>query len=401
MTGLSFSHDGNRLASGGRDGSLIVWDLRHLAPLGEPLIGHEEGVLAAAVLEDSRTVVSVDRDGALLQWQLPGPDRGAGLQRRDDQARAATSDLRSPLMAKVRDVALSVNGRMAALVRRDGGLFLWPFGDSRAPIEVPLDGQHISDVALSADGQMLAAINRANAVELWRVAPGSSAERRPFRMLGMESVKLRRAALSPDHRILATADSDNAIRFWRTDATESTPPPPLAGHRDRILALAFSTDGKWLASAGLDNSLILWEVATSRPLLAPLQGHRDAIRSVAFSPDNSLLASAGDDETIMFWSLPSGEQVGAPLHIHSDSVRDLAFSPDGKWLVSAGLDKQLVAWSLERLVAEGVIARFNAGEALKALCDKVAENLSAAEWSRYAGPGVHYIEQCPDKRRPS
>ncbi len=401
VTGLSFSHDGNRLASAGRDGSLIVWDLRHLAPLGEPLIGHDEGVLAAGVLEDSRTVVSVDRGGALLQWQLPGPDRGASLLRRDDQVRAAVIDLRSPQTANVRDVALSVNGRTAALVRRDGGLFLWPFGDSRAPIEVPLDGQRISDVAFSADGQMLAAINRANAVELWRVAPGSSAERRPFRMLGMESVKLRRAALSPDHRILATADSDNAIRFWHTDATEGTPPPPLAGHRDRILALAFGTDGKWLASAGLDRSIILWEVATGRPLPAPLQGHRDAIRSVAFSPDNSLLASAGDDETIMFWSLPSGEQLGAPLHIHSDSVRDLAFSPDGKWLISAGLDKQLVAWSLERLVGEGVIARFNTAESLKALCDKVAENLSAAEWSRYAGPGVPYIEQCPGKRRPS
>jgi WD40 repeat protein len=142
------------------------------------------------------------------------------------------------------------------------------------------------------------------------------------------------------------------------------------------------------------------EVATGRPLLAPLQGHRDVIRSVAFSPDSSLLASAGDMRP-SFSGRCRAASSSVPLHVHSDSVRDLAFSPDGKWLVSAGLDKQVVAWSLERLAGEGVIARFNAGQSLKALCDKVAENLSAAEWSRYAGPGVPYVVQCPDKLRPS
>jgi WD40 repeat protein len=109
----------------------------------------------------------------------------------------------------------------------------------------------------------------------------------------------------------------------------------LAGHKDSIAALAFSPDGKALASAGADKSIRLWDVAAKQPRLA-LPAHTGAITSLAFSPDGQALASAGKDRFVRFWDPAEGRK---RFEIEPDEDDDpdlLAISPDGTLLATTG-----------------------------------------------------------------
>src|SRR5258705_247692 len=101
---------------------------------------------------------------------------------------------------------------------------------------------------------------------------------------------------------------------------------PLRDHADLIFSVAFSPDGKTLASGSEDGPLRQWDVATGRPIGHPLPGHTAQIFSVALSPDDKALASGSDDGTVRLWDVTTGR----PLTGHTTDVTSVAFSPDGK-----------------------------------------------------------------------
>ena len=110
----------------------------------------------------------------------------------------------------------------------------------------------------------------------------------------------------------------------------------LVGHSDGVRSVAFSPDGKLLASGGSDNSIRIWDMKSHTEKVA-LKGHLDSVSSVAFSPDGKLLASGSHDFTIRIWDIETG-QVRATLgkNLSSDLPYNIAFSPDGKTLAASG-----------------------------------------------------------------
>ncbi|MCC5643027.1 hypothetical protein LC607_08765 [Nostoc sp. CHAB 5824] len=118
----------------------------------------------------------------------------------------------------------------------------------------------------------------------------------------------------------------------------------LQGHCDSIRSVAFSPDGKIIASGSYDRTIKLWNVGTVREIYT-LQGHSDYIHSVAFSPDGKILVSGSDDKTIKLWNVGTGREIST-LHGHSNWVCSVAFSPDGKILASGSADTTINTWQL-------------------------------------------------------
>jgi len=140
-------------------------------------------------------------------------------------------------------------------------------------------------------------------------------------------------AFSPDGKRLASASGDRTVKVW--DAGTGQESFTLKGHTDAVVSVAFSPDGKRLASASKDQTVKVWDAGTGQETLT-LKGHINEVDSVAFSPDGKWLASASFDQTVKVWDAGTGQET-LTLKGHTGWVVSVAFSPDGKRLASASV----------------------------------------------------------------
>ncbi len=194
----------------------------------------------------------------------------------------------------------------------------------------------VTGLAYRPDGKILAAgVHR----EVIYVDPHKGEVIR--RLTGL-SADVSALAWSPDGALLAVATGSSGVtgevRIYAGDELRHT----ITAHRDLIYDLAFSPDGKILATCGYDRLIRLWDTTTGKPI-RDLKDHSDAVYAVAFSPDGRLLASGAADRAVKVWDVATGKRLYT-LGESTDWVYAVAWHPDGKHLAAGGVDRSLRVW---------------------------------------------------------
>jgi WD40 repeat protein len=189
-------------------------------------------------------------------------------------------------------------------------------------------------------------------------------------------------AFSPDGKTLASGGQDQTVKLW--DVTTGKVTAALEGHAGSVWAVGFSPDGKTLVAGSgcfdpqrqqyISGELKVWDVA-QRSVKETLEGHAKVVNALAFSPDGKLLASASDDGSVKLWDVADGgmrlrhvvydAQVippGLRKKRPPDAVSSVVFSPDGKLLAWGDNDFVIVLWDVsagqEKARLEGTLAEF-------------------------------------------
>lgn len=205
------------------------------------------------------------------------------------------------------------------------------------PVAVP-----ITALAFSPDGKQVAASGY-HELTLWKVEDGSLERRLPG--LGERVYDI---AYSADGKWLATASGDpgqfGSVKLWMAEpGGGGKPVRDLVESTDSVFAVSFSPDSKLLAAAGADRAIRIWE-AESGKLLATIEDHADWILDVAFSPDGKRLASASRDKTSKVFDVVKKESL-VTFPGHAQTVECVSFSPDGKLVATGGDDQQIRFWN--------------------------------------------------------
>lgn len=201
------------------------------------------------------------------------------------------------------------------------------------------------DIATSNPG--LAAMLAAAA---WRIAPTPLARESMLNVLAdPERIQLgpgdQDVAFSPDGKILATASHSGIVQLWNVRTHLQIGEPIDVG--SSLVAVAFSPDGKILATAGKD--IRLWSVATSHLIASPIawRGRFDPAVKLAFSPSGKMIAALTFRGSVLLWNMDTHQQIGASIHLNGrQDLTALAFSPDGKLLAAGGTDGTVRLWNV-------------------------------------------------------
>ena len=250
---------------------------------------------------------------------------------------------------QTRSLAFSPDGALLASGGLEGEILFWDPEQGQLLRTIRSHGGSVNALAFRSDGQVLVSGGTDEFIRQWAIPSGE--ELRSFTSLTGDISSL---AVSPDGAQIA-ADGINSVFVW--DAASGAIVHRLEGHSERVFSVAFSPDGRWIASGGDDNSILLWQAASGEQIRR-LEGHTAWILALAFSPDSSVLASAGDG-TIRLWDVASGT-LKASLAGDFNNADSLAFSRDGAWLVSSN-EEEIRVWDAASGEPAGLIAGHGRG----------------------------------------
>jgi WD40 repeat protein/serine/threonine protein kinase len=359
------------------------WEWGRLAFLCQQDVGI---VPAAAPLEsidvadDGSRLAAGGWNGTVGIWQLP--------------SRQTLVSLPHGPTSFVNAVAFAPGGHLLATGSNDtagGYLRLWD-ADSGQLLRT-CDGHEdaVLSVAFSPDGQWLLSSSYDGTARLWDAATG-----RLLRTFAGHDWWVWSAAFSPDAERIVTASHDGTAIVWSTETGEQIG-APFMGHWQRgsqmpVYTAAFSPDGRRVASGGLDNRVLIWDPAALQPFdydraiadqqlpkryLFALEGHKAAVRSIAWSADGEHIITGSQDNTVCVWAADSGEPIKT-LRGHDGWVRCCRFSADGRRVLSGSHDQTIRFWD----IAGYHEARVLRGQVLDAHLDAVLAACFSADGRR-------------------
>jgi WD40 repeat protein len=408
---LLFSPDGETVVSTALDGAVTLWDAESGA-LQETLRGHSDSVQQPVFSPDGETLYTASHDGTAVVWDVSG-DRGLGRPFR------FTHDRVFDVGYDRHPGEFSPDGRLIAVGLKEEGLALWDAA-TLAPIGEPLleTGGEVKVIAFSPDGLTLAAGSMDGMVTLWDVA-SRSRRHGPFRAASEPVIGL---SMSSDGSVLATAGGagvglwdvatgtavgrigdavtydvafspvQSTLAFVHADGGDAEIWDVVERSRLALLrvepgrpgevigfAVAFSPDGKTIATSGLGQPIYLWD-AQSGKLIRKLERAGAGVLTLDFSTDGTVLAASGFEPVATLWDVATGTQIGPRLTAGNRRAH-IDLSPEGRSLL------------LVHGNGQGAIFDIDPVSWARRACALANRTLTPEEWARFL-PGRPYAPAC-------
>lgn len=437
VSALSFSADGSRLATGGVDGVVTVWDVASRTQL-HSFQGHLGRIHDVRFAADGRTVASASEDGTTRLWnelsdrssQLFGiheqpvfsmaysPDGtrlavGIGSSSKTPGGIVKVWDMPSIRLVtafhaaeeRVLALAYSTDGRRLITGGYDSHVRVWDAETGSKLLELPgliedpplhFRRSAIGTLAVSPNGTFVVAgfghptfyqSDHNQVAKVWELSTG-----REVATLEGHANTICEVTFSLDGRLLATASDDHQVKLWSTETWRPIGVGTMRG-AEQMKCVAFFDEDRWLAAGDASGSVTIWEIATGRQV-NQLRGHTDNVQRLAFSPDGRTLATASWDNTIKLWDPLSGREMRT-LHDHTDWISCLAFSPDGNTLATGSFDTGVRLWEAAGMakISSAVAderTRWNSRQAsrrqeMQARTTREAQSMTRPQFESYTG----------------
>jgi WD40 repeat protein/predicted Ser/Thr protein kinase len=359
ISDLAFTEGGRRLVSASRlwalgyahDSTVRLWDVGPQAD-ASVLSGHHNDIYPVAYSPDGQWVASGSWDKTVRLWDAATGENCAILPHPD----------------VVRVLAFSPDSSwLVSGCNQDESLHVWNVATTRHERKFTGPGKIPQAIAVSPDGAQIAAADAHGNASIVDSATGAIVH--TFRIARRDGEK-KALAYSPDGQLLAgTGEEGNQIAVWDTRTYHRR--ARLTGHTGVVYSVAFSGDGRSLASASGDRTVRVWDLAAAK-CVAVLTGHTDEVFSAIFHRDGKRLASAGRDRAIWLWDLATLQEV-ARLEGHTNFVFSLAFSPDGTSIASGSGDGTVRIWDTKSPAVRHQARRD--GEALRPDAERLVARL--------------------------
>lgn len=322
---VAFHPDGTRLASANYDRSIKLWDVATgLEVLA--LRGHDDDVSCVAFSPDGNWLASASWDGHIHLYD----------------ARPLTEKPRYQLFTLqghqqlVDAVRYHPDGRQLYSGSSDGTIHTWDAETGRHLSTMKGQPGMVISLDVAADGKRLLAASATGHVHIWDIERGTILSTRRNQKSAVWGAVFNHDAT----HVACISGFDGSISIW--DARTGQDVRTTYAHDGGAFAIAYSSDGKYMASGGFDRTAKVFDAGTG-DLLHTLTGHTNAVYRVAFSRDGKMVATASADKTVRLWDLKTAKEIML-LRGHIDRVHDVEFSPDGSLVVSSGADGVVKVW---------------------------------------------------------